>query len=195
MKKWIILGISIAALAVLTVGGFVWAGKAYAQAQEPPYPNYSYGMMGGRYGGYGMMGGYGMWGAGGYGPMHQYMIDALAKAFNLTSEQLQARFDQGETPWKIAQSQGLSAEQFQNAMQEAQDQALEAAVKGGVLTQQQADWMDQHMESMWSGGFGCFGGYPDTDGTTTPNSGANNTPNGANKANPGNNYGPMMRSY
>jgi hypothetical protein len=128
-----------------------------------------------------MMGGYG------YGPMRQYMLDALAEALNLTPEQLQTHLNQGETPWQIAQSQGLSADQFRQAMLKAQDEALDEAVKAGVLTQQQADWMDQHMESMWSGGFGCFGGVP--------GSGPKDAPNGSNNSNRGNFQGPMMRSY
>jgi hypothetical protein len=55
-------------------------------------------------------------------------------------------------------------------MLDAHDKALDKAVEAGLLTQEQADWMDQHMESMWSGngaGYGgCHGSYGD-DGQTT----------------------------
>ncbi len=39
------------------------------------------------------------------------------------------------------------------------DEMLKQAVADGVLTQQQADWMDQHMEQMWQNGYGT-GGCP-----------------------------------
>ena len=177
MKKWIIAGSLVVALAVVAVFG--WVGVAYAQSQQPPTPGQGYG-----YGGM-MGGGYGMMGNGGYGPMHQYMVDALATALNLTPEQLQTRIDNGDTPYQIAQSQGLSQEQIQQVIEDAHDQALDQAVKDGALTQEQADWMDQHMESMWSGtfgGFGCHGSYNGT-GSDNSNSGGSN---------PGSRFGPMM---
>lgn len=142
--KWIIAGISVLALAALAVGGVVWARTAYAQPQAQATPSYPYGRMGSS--GYGMMGG------NGYGPMYTYMVDGIAEALNLTPADLEKRMEAGETPWQIAQSQGLSDTQIQQTMQEAQDKALDAAVKGGSLTQEQADWMDQNMEQMWGSG-------------------------------------------
>ena len=189
-NKWLIVGISIVALAALALGGLVWAGTAYAQSQTPPVPGYPGGMMGGygaqggQYGGYGMMdgfgtpGGYGVMG-GGYGPMHEYMVDALAEALNLTPEEIQSRIDAGETPWQIAQTQGLSEEEIQQLMLDAHDKALDGAVEAGTLTQEQADWMDQHMESMWSADGAGFGGCQGA-------AGAGNTTSGTR-------YGPMMR--
>ncbi len=183
MKKWIIAGSLVVALAVVAVFG--WAGVAYAQSQQPPTPGQGYG-YGGMMGGYG----YGMMGSSGYGPMHQYMVDALAKALNLTPEQLQARIENGETPYEIAQSQGLSQEQIQQVMEDAHDQALDQAVEAGTLTQEQADWMDQHMEAMWSGdfgGFGCHGFNGDSDSGNS-SSGSSNS-GGSNSSG---RFGPMM---
>jgi hypothetical protein len=174
--KWILTGISVLALAALAVGGIVWARTAYAQSQTPATPGYPYGMMGS--GGYGMMGGYGLMGGYGYGPMYTYMVDGIAEALNLTPADLEKRLEAGETPWQIAQSQGLSYEQIQQAMLEAHDKALDAAVKAGSLTQEQADWMDQHMEQMWGSG------QPDTD--------SNGEPGSPNSAAPGRGFGPMM---
>ncbi len=68
-----------------------------------------------------------MMGNSGYGSMQQSMLDALAKALHLTPKQLQTRIDNGETPYQIAQSQGLSQEQIQQVMEDAHDQALEQA--------------------------------------------------------------------
>jgi hypothetical protein len=178
-RTWIIVVISVAALAALAIGGLVWARTAYAQSQTPNAPGFPYGMMGGQSGGYGMMGGYSMMGAGNYGPMHQYMVEALAEALKLTPEELQARIAAGETPWQIAQSQGLNQDQIQQLMLDAHDKALDKAVQAGLLTQEQADWMDQHMESMWSGDGAGFGGCHGA--------------NGGSSSTPGTRYGPMMR--
>ena len=75
-SKWIIIGIAVFGLAALAIGGLVWAGVAYAQSQTPSGSGYPYGMMGGQYGGYGMMGGYGghgmMGGWSGSGPMRDF---------------------------------------------------------------------------------------------------------------------------
>jgi hypothetical protein len=178
--KWILAGIAVLVLAALAAGGLLWARTAYAQAQTPTAPGYPYGMMGG----YGMWGGgFGMMGGYGYGPMHTYMVEGLAEALNLQPEDLQKRLEAGETPWQIAQSQGLSNEQIQQVMLEAHDKALDAAVKAGFLTQQQADWMDQHMEQMWGGN------QPGTDSDEVPGSTSPGTPS---NAAPGRGFSSMM---
>lgn len=109
--------------------------------------------MGGYQGG--MMGGR-MMGRSGYGVMHTYMISALASRLGMTPEELQARMTNGETPWDIAKANGLTDAQIQQLLEEAHDEALKQAVAAGVITQEQADWMDAHMDSMWqNGGTGC----------------------------------------
>ena len=167
MKK--ILLITVGFMVAILVFGV--AGFAYAQSQTPPTPEYPFGsgMMGGGYGrgyGRGMMGGSGMMGWDGeYGPMHDVMIAALAEALDLTTEELEARHDAGETMWQIAESEGLSAEEIQDLVLSAHDKALEDAAANGQLTEEQAEWMDAHMDQMWNGtyqdsGFGghCGGG-------------------------------------
>ena len=180
MKKILLIAVGFM-VAVLVFGV---AGFAYAQSQTPPTPEYPYGpgMMGGGYGrgydrgyGQGMMGGYGMHALNGvegmgwdgeYGPMHEAMIAALAEALDLTPEELEARHDAGETMWQIAESQGLSAEEIQDLILSAHDAVLDDAVADGLLTEEQADWMDAHMEHMESGMFGNggFGGHCDGAG-------------------------------
>lgn len=162
---YIVVGFMVAVLV------FGVAGYAYAQSQTPPIPEYPYGPgmhamrgvegMGGGYG-HGMMGGSGMMGWNDeYGPMHDAMIAALAEALSLTPEELEARHDAGETMWQIAESEGLSPEAIQELMLSAHDNALEDAVANGWLTEEQAEWMDAHMDQMWSGeyGNGGFGGH------------------------------------
>ena len=174
MKKNILI-VAVLGIAVLTFG---LAGFAYAQDQTPPTPEYPYGpnMMNdgsgyGRGSGHGMMGGfggYGMMGSGMYGdegPMHEVMIASLADALGLSADEIEARHDAGETIWDIAAAEGLSTEEIQDLMFAAHDSALEDAVANGWLTQEQADWMDGHMEQMWDGDNHCGGsGFNGTTG-------------------------------
>ncbi len=195
MKKILVIG-AVVAVIILAVGA---AGLAYAQTQTPYFPmgpgmmgwrngsgqaGYGPGMMGGRLAatpgsgttnsfGPGMMGGWGGWGmmgGGAYGTMHQFMVDALAKELGMTSAELQAALQNGKTPYQIAQDKGLTAAQIGEMMQRVHDEALKQAVASGALTQQQADWMDQHMEQMWSNGFGPgAGSCPHLNGQTSSN--------------------------
>jgi hypothetical protein len=134
---------------LIAVVAFGVAGFAYAQTQNPPdqFPQgYGLGMMGSY--GRGMMGGYGggMMRNGAYGPMHTYMVDAFAEALGIAPEELQAKIEAGETMWQIAQAQGLSDEELSALMLEARSDALQKAVEAGALTQEQANWMTQHMQ-------------------------------------------------
>jgi hypothetical protein len=154
MKKIFLTG-GLLVLLVLALG---IAGLAYAQSETPPYPGYGPGMMGGRGGG--MMGG-GF--SGEYGPMHTYMIEAFAEALGLTPEELQSRRDAGETLWQIAESLGFSQDEFGQLWVDARTDALDQAVADGVITQEQADWMNQHMAGRQGAGYGpgssgCMGG-------------------------------------
>lgn len=165
MKKWIV--ISLLSIAVLGVAAFAWSGTVFARTlynNDGPYGrgmmgdyDYGHGMMGGY--GYGMMGGFG-YGMMGYGygfSMHEYMIEELADALGFTTDEINERIQAGETPWQIALEEGLTEEQIQELMEDAHDQALQAAVEDGEITQEQADWMDEHMEDMWSGDYRGFG--------------------------------------
>jgi hypothetical protein len=175
MKKFYIIG-SVIAVALIALGV---AGLAFAQGQNPPTPQPyggNQGMMGGWRGqgatnqagmmgwqrGFrqGMMRGYAQ---GMMGPMHDYMIAALAAKLNLTVDELQTKINAGERPYDLAKAQGLTDAQIQELMEQAHDEALKAAVAAGVLTQAQADAMDQLMEQMWQNGgsgrgFGMMGG-------------------------------------
>ncbi|MBN2549031.1 MAG: hypothetical protein JXB15_07740 [Anaerolineales bacterium] len=158
MKK--VLMISVIVGVVLVSLGV--AGYANAQTVQPPAPNGTSGrgMMDGRgYGMHGMMGGRAV--EGGYGPLHQYMLDAWAEVFGMKVEDLQARIDEGETMWVIAQEKGYTWDKFIETMKDVRFQAIQAAVADGIITQEQADWMQSRIEQMGSmgGGLGpCQGG-------------------------------------
>ena len=159
MKKILLVAVGF----MVAVSVFGVAGFAYAQNQTPPAPEYPYGpgMMGAN-DGFGSEYGHGMMGwDGDYGPMHEAMVAALADALDITPEEIEARHDAGETMWQIAEAEGLSAEEIQVLMFSAHDFALEDAVANGWMTETQAEWMDAHMDQMWSGDYenGDFGGH------------------------------------
>ena len=160
MKKKFIL---IAGLS-LTVIALSLVGYAFAQGQPPPpreYPTgpdmmnkfsgYDYETMGD---GYGMMGSGMMSWNGEEGPMHESMIDSLAASLELSSEEIEARHDAGESHWEIAEAEGLSDEEIKELMLSSHDAALEDAEVDGWLTPEQADWMNVHMKQMWDGEYG-----------------------------------------
>lgn len=126
MKKTIlIVGLVVLALAALGVGA------VFAQGITPV-------------GGNGMM-------QTGTGYLHTYMVTAFAEKLGLSVEDVNARLLAGETMYDIAIANGIKAEDFPALMIEVRTSALSAAVKDGVITQEQADWMNSH-------GFGR-GGY------------------------------------
>ena len=104
MNKKLIVITGIALLALMLTS-LALVGLTYAQDPTPPAPDYGQG--------YGMMGGYGqqgrmMYRGTGVDPMHDTMLDELAKGLSLTRAELDARIAAGETPARIALAQGLS---------------------------------------------------------------------------------------
>ena len=153
MKKGLLVG----ALVGLVVGALVVAGYAFAQTPTPaPQFPFGGGMMGGRQRG-GMMGGYRS-SDGQYGPMHEYMEKAFAKALGIKEDDLEAALASGKTMWQVAEEKGMTAEAFQKVMVEARTNAFKQMVADGVITQAQADWMLSRMQNMWGQGGGRFGG-------------------------------------
>jgi len=160
MKKTFLIT-TIVGVAVLTLG---IAGFAFAQSQpSQPFPgsghgpgmmgdSYGYGrggMMGNGYSHGGMMGGQFEMGA-----LHDDMVPAIAAALGLTPEEFEARHEAGETFWDIAEAQGLTSEEAWDLMVNARSEALQQAVADGVITQEFADWMLDHMDTMHGEGFG-----------------------------------------
>ncbi|MCJ7660423.1 MAG: hypothetical protein MUO67_14845 [Anaerolineales bacterium] len=152
MKKVLLVSVVIGILVIaLSVTGFV-----YAQVQTPPGPDYpGRPSDGSSRRGHGMMGGY----QGSYptnsgadfvhgGLLHEYMTDALANTFGLTQEELQAKYDAGENSWQIAESIGLSAEEFRTLMLDFRSDAINQALADGVIPQEQAEWMLDRMNQM-----------------------------------------------
>jgi hypothetical protein len=120
MKKTIlIISIVVVALAVLGVG------VAFAQGQQPPFQGRG-GMMG--------------W-------MHDYVEQVLASRLGLTEQQVEDQFAAGKTMYQIALDNGIKQEDLATFMNDVHKEAFANAVKAGVVTQAQADWMLQRMQS------------------------------------------------
>jgi predicted DNA-binding protein (UPF0251 family) len=164
-----------AGVVVILVGILGVAGVAYAQTQTPPRQGCSgaclddndmprgFGMMG-RSGSQGDRAGRGrmgvMMGQAGTqtGLLHDEMVEAMAGQLGLPAAELETRLDDGETMWEIAESLGIEQEAFWTMMQAARTQALQQAVTNGEITQEQADWMQQHMQGQMNGQRGGAGG-------------------------------------
>lgn len=130
---WVVVAIAIVAV-VLSV-----PSPAFAQGPADP------GTPGAPYGPGGMMGQ-----GRGNGWMAQYrdeMHTAIAEALGLSVEEFDAARASGQTVWQIAETQGVSIETLQAAMQAAHADILEQAVADGTLTQEQADAMLAHMNA------------------------------------------------
>ena len=160
-KTMLIVGLVVAALVVLGVG------VAFAQGPAP-------------YAGNGPM----MQNGGGY--LHTYIVTAFAEKLGLKVEDINARLTAGETMYDVAIADGVKAEDFSALMVEVRTIAMNAAVKDGVITQAQADWMS-------SRGFGRGGMYGN-GGTGCPMQNGTGTGYGPGMMNNGNGRG-MGRGF
>jgi hypothetical protein len=170
MKKVLIIAVTI--VAVIALGNVLLAS---AQNGNPPnQPGgtcplgytcpFSGTMPNGMLGRGGMMGGrgmHGMMGAGIYtgtmpmhsamvaaGGMHEQVWTAIAQELDLTYEQLTQAVQNGQTIAQLAEAQGVELEDLQQAARDAHQAALTDLVEQGGLTQDQADWMLDHLEDM-----------------------------------------------
>ncbi len=168
MKKVLIIAVTI--VAVIALGNVV-----LASAQGGTLPWQSNGVCpagytcplsgtapyGGMMGGYRMMGGYGtytgtlpggmlgmhnaMMGANG---MHEQVWTAVAQKLGLTYAELNTALQNGQTVAQLAQAKGVSVAALKTAALDAMKTSFADLVKQGVMTQEQADWMLDHMDDM-----------------------------------------------
>ena len=129
-KKIVFVVALVAALAVTALTG---AGLAFAQGPTSPAPGY------GCCGGWGMRGGWGGWHGMG-------LMDALAELSGLEPTELYAEMQEGKTLLEVAQAHGVSAEGLVEAALASRAEVLQQRIEAGYLTQEQADWMLEHME-------------------------------------------------
>ncbi len=117
-----------------------------------------------------------------YGPMHGYgghlgleddeqsmmtlMIDAVANETGLSPEDIENRLYDGERLYEIALDSGISEETYFDLMVDVREGYLAEAFEDGWITEEQYDWMTDHMadESFETHeGFHCP--YYDSDST------------------------------
>jgi hypothetical protein len=85
------------------------------------------------------------------GPMHEYMVNAMADALGISAAEFESRRDAGETFYQIASDLGVAAESIPALMRDARAKALESAAADGVIAQDQAGWMNARAAGL---GFG-----------------------------------------
>jgi hypothetical protein len=119
MKKTIL----IVALVILALG-VLGVGAVFAQNGTTPFTGYGPMMQNGA-----------------NGSMHTFMVAEFAKKLGLTVDDVNARLAAGESMYDIALSAGITADKFPALMTEVRTNALDAAVKANVITQEQADLM------------------------------------------------------
>ena len=100
--------------------------------------------------------------------MHDYVEQALAAKLGLTEQQVEDQLAVGKPMYQIALDNGIKQEALTDFMNGIHKDAFSAAVKDGVVTQEQADWMLQHMQSR--GGYG-IGNCPMQNGQGGQSSG------------------------
>ena len=98
-----------------------------------------------------------------FGPMHEYIVNALAEATGLTVDQINEKITNGDTMLQIAKDAGLTEDQITELFTAAHKAAWEAA---GVDTDGSFyQNMLERMKNRWSGdgsnfqGQGCRGGF------------------------------------
>ena len=152
------LTLVVGVLALITILGVVSVGAAFAQTGTPPtqttpgtpsQPNV--GKLGRGFGffGFGFRGG------------DWTNFDAVAKALNLTPQQLFDQLHTGKTLSEIATAQGMDPSAVQSALNASRVQAMKGkisqAVKDGTITQGQADWLNQGLDKRYFLGGRGFG--------------------------------------
>jgi hypothetical protein len=72
-------------------------------------------------------------------PLRDYVTAAFAAALNLDLLDVQSRLDSGETYRDIAAGQGVEGREFLNLMAEVIDEAVNEAIRDGVITAEDAE--------------------------------------------------------
>lgn len=163
MKKSLLIA-GLLALIALTFG-FVSTG--FAQSTTPATPEGTgpyYGQGGRGMRGSGFMSGGFYNGDGEHGPLHEAILSSMSEALGIDAAALEERLENGETMYAIAESLGFAPEEFQALMLEARQQAFEQAVADGILSPEQAEWMQSRMQGQGAAGYGPASGNCDGSG-------------------------------
>ena len=158
MKKILVVVSVVVGALVIFGAGFLFSQQfqsVYASALPQGYgPG---GVMPGRGG---------MDGRGGYGPMHDYVEQALAAKLGLTEAQVEEQLTAGKSMYQIVLDKGIAEADAPALLTEVHKTAFAKAVADGVLTQAQADAMLQRMSANGFNPANCpMGGARPQDGS------------------------------
>ena len=139
MSTWIkrtlaVVGVLLAAVIIFGVG---FAFAQYQNVAAQGIPTFERGMMGGR---------------GGYGPMHDYVEQALAEKLGLTEEEVETALANGTSMYQLVLDNGVAEADAATVLNEVHKTAFASAVTAGVMTQEQADAMLLRMSGNWENG-------------------------------------------
>lgn len=97
-----------------------------------------------------------------HGPRHVHVMDAAAQVLDMEKEELIEARQDGQSLAEIAEDQGMSAEQFTEALLDQVRPQLDELVADDKLTEEQAERIFQRTEENIDrivSGEGCLGGF------------------------------------
>lgn len=153
MTRWIKFGL-LGALALTVV--FAGVGVAAAQSEEPTWPD---GPNGPRRGpGIGPMN----------GPLadyHEIVDQALADALGISLQEFESAREEGQRLFELAETYDVDLEDLREVMAEARAEILDQALEDGVISEEQAEWMQEAPGPHGPRFGGCNGEGPMHDGS------------------------------
>lgn len=89
---------------------------------------------------------------------------AIANALGMRVQDFEAAIAAGETPYTLAQQQGVDYAAVQAAMDAAHEEALQQSVANGLISQEQASWILSHRGGQGRQGLGMNSNQGSTSG-------------------------------
>jgi len=83
---------------------------------------------------------------GDHSEMHALMVSSLADALGMSVEEFESQLQAEKGPVSVATAQGLSQEEAQSLFEQARADAIQQAVEQGLLDEEQAQRMLEHMQ-------------------------------------------------
>ena len=116
-------------------------------------------------------------------------LEAVAKALNMTADELSTALQSGKTLEQIASDQGVDYAKVQEAVQAAHVTELrdriQQALDDGTITQENADWLIEGLDKGFIGVPGAFGfGFGGPHGGHGPGQGSQQAPQQAPQTQP-----------
>ena len=163
MKKIFVLGVVLGAILALGGLAFTFYSATTASAADTPSQTFAFGSGFGTWGGntifQGRGPGFGL--LDGQNPLSPYVETAVADILGISVEDLQAAREDGTRMSDLLDAAGLTAAEFQAALEAAIPGIVEQALADEAITQEQADFILENGLRFfhWRGGPGGPGGF------------------------------------